>query len=115
MSIKQGFQSLQFSVVEITPAGTVHLETQVMGQQIGEGHLSPCPGRHRARLLGAHFHVSGHVPQPHEFQLAAGEEKHILRLELANEGLLHMAENGTTHKPHRDRWCGRDCSDVETV
>ena len=115
LPIKQGLQSLKFSVVEITTAGAVHLKTQVMSQQIGESHLPPSPGRHRARFLGAHLHVGGHVAQPHEFQLAAGEEEHILRLQLADEGLLHMAEHSTTHKAHGDRRCGRDRSNVETV
>ena len=86
-----------------------------MRQQIGERHLPSRPCRYRSGFLCAHLHVGGHVPEPYKFELAAREEEHILRFQLADECFLHMAEHGTPQKPHRDCRCGGDRADVESV
>ena len=86
-----------------------------MRQEVRQRHLTAGPGRHRAGLAVAHLDVGRHVSQPYKLQLPAGKEEHILRLELTDEGFLHVTQNGSTHKTHRDRRSRRDRSDVEPM
>ena len=84
-------------------------------EQIREGHLAAGPGGHRGALAGGGLHLGGHLPQPHEFQLAAGEEEHIAGLEPADERLLDMADHRSAHKAHGHRAVRGDRADVEAV
>ena len=115
LAFEQGLKRLQFRSVEFTAAGTVHLQPQVMGEQVGQRHLTAGPGGNSSRFAGAHLDVGRHVPEADEFQLPTREKEHILRLELADEGLFHMAQHGTSHKAHRDGRCGRGRADVEPM
>jgi hypothetical protein len=84
-------------------------------EQIGEGQLSPRPGGHSAAGFRAGLHLGRHLPQAHEFQLAAGEEEAIPRPQPADERLLHLAQHRTAHEAHRDRAIRGDRADVEAV
>ena len=81
LALQQRFQGLQFWAVERALGAAVHFIAQLLAEQVGEGHLAAGPGGHGGALAGGGLHLSGHLPQTHELQLAAGEEEHLPRFE----------------------------------